>query len=54
MSCRYSDWFVEARQIGFELLRKRKRHSAIPQVAHMIAPLVGDRNPISVLIPRYR
>src|SRR5580704_10856517 len=27
MSCHYSDWFAEARQIGFELLHQRKRHS---------------------------
>ena len=53
MSCHYSDWFAEARQIGFELLRQRKRHSDTPRDLFriMIDSLAGDRNPGPAIIP---
>jgi len=54
MSRHYPDWLAEAWQIGFELLRKRKRHSATPVCRFTIDRLAGDRNPVSQLIHRYR
>ena len=53
MSCHYSDWHVEARQIGFELCRQRKRHSAIPVLSRfaMIDSSAGNRNPVPPIIP---
>ena len=53
MSCHYTDWFAEARQIGFELLHQRKRHSTTFVYLNLSCSTVrpDDRNPVLPIIP---
>jgi hypothetical protein len=46
MSCHYSNRLIKARQIGFELRRRRKRHSAIPVFSFRNDQQFGSANAI--------
>lgn len=52
MSCHYSDWIAEAREIAFKLLRQRKRHLATPCISlPMIDISAGDHNAMWAIMP---